>query len=145
MNNSDKLQITADKIDTFKITKVKNWAVYFEYDGSKYLLHEASEDFETSTTLYYRRQLNGMGKYDLVPIGHCYGIPAVMCYGRKYWHSGKPYNDIDIKKFVFKLTYNGTVGGMYENEVFFRKRTITTLEELKKGLDKEIQKLREGE
>lgn len=51
-------------LSKLKITKVKNWAIYFNYDNEKYLLHGSCCDYEYSSNLYKRIPINN--KYELV-------------------------------------------------------------------------------
>lgn len=62
------LKVTRDK--SLKVTKVKDWAVYFEQeDGCKYLLHLSSELGEPDVlTLYVRLADNDKGFYKLVKL-----------------------------------------------------------------------------
>ena len=90
--------------DKLKITKVKYWAIYFEYDGEKYLLHCDGELYEEVTTLYHRIPINNKGFYKLEIVNRYYGnkIPWLKCNYNKHTLSA-----IDKVEFVYKMKEYG--------------------------------------
>ena len=113
-------------LSKLKITKVKYWAIYFDYDGEKYLLHGSSVDYEYSITLYKRVPLDNNGKYSLETI---YGrFTSTDCIDEflKQKHP-KCYKHIDKEYFVKKLTYNGYCYGMYDEYVKNLKRKVDAI------------------
>ena len=49
---------------TLRFVKRSRWSVKFEVDGKRYMLHESTEDCETSVTLYRLFQ-DRSGRFDL--------------------------------------------------------------------------------
>lgn len=96
------MKMQASKI---KITKVKPWAIYFDYEDKKFLLHESSDCYESSTTLYERIHKNG--KYELKTIKSYYGQIISLNYFSK--KSGRTYSQINTNIFLRKLVYKGLV------------------------------------
>lgn len=96
------MEMIASKI---KIRKVKAWAIYFDYEGKKFLLHESSDCYERSTTLYERLLENG--RYKLKPINSYYGNIITLNYFSS--KAGRTYSQVDTKKFLRKLVYEELV------------------------------------
>lgn len=99
-------------LSLLEITKVKPWAIYFDYDNKHYLLHGKADGYESIQELY-ERQLDKNGNYDLIFIKSR--------YGRDYFDSGYiksinrktiVYNQIDKEYFREQLTRSGFI----ENE-----------------------------
>lgn len=104
--------IEMNDLSLLEITKVKPWAIYFDYDNKHYLLHGKADGYESIQELY-ERQLDKNGNYDLIFIKSR--------YGRDYLDSGYiksinrktiVYNQIDKEYFRKQLTRSGFV----ENE-----------------------------
>lgn len=55
-----KIHIT--NLNNIRIYKMKNWAVYFENDGQKYLLHQ---DSDYNCTYLYKKDVDKNGKCTL--------------------------------------------------------------------------------
>lgn len=122
MSKADEmLNIISSKF--LEITKIKSWAVYFDYDGDKYLLHCSDEDYESLTTLYRRKCLDN-GKYELISLKSHYGnyIPSF------YFKKGRPLKNIDKEWFIKYLTYYGFVTSYYDEETNKIKKQIKNLE-----------------
>lgn len=49
-----KLHITEKDLNKLKITKVKPWSIYFDYDDKHYMIHESGVGGRYSTSLYER-------------------------------------------------------------------------------------------
>ena len=96
------MEMTANKI---KITKTKAWAIYFDYDNKKFLLHESSDCYESSTTLYERIFKNG--RYELKTIKSYYGSIFTLKYFSN--KKGRTYKQVDKENFLRKLVYKGLV------------------------------------
>lgn len=70
-----KLLINNDNINTIKITKIKDWKIYFDFDGKHYMIHEKDieghgDPYDYVTTLY-ERILDYNGKVSLKIIDYC--------------------------------------------------------------------------
>lgn len=103
------MEMTENKI---KITKAKPWAIYFNYENKKFLLHESSDCYESSTTLYERILKNG--KYELETIASYYGQIITLNYLNA--KIGRTYKQVDIKNFLRKLVYHDLVQNKKINE-----------------------------
>ena len=116
-------------LSKLKITKVKTWAIYFDYDGEKYLLHGSSgDDYEYNIILYKRVPLNNKGKYNLKYIcGQPTSNDGVEYRYIKYFGKQICYKHIDKEYFVKKLTYNGYCYGMYDEYVKNLKRKVDAI------------------
>ena len=70
----------------FSITKIKSWAIYFQNDnGAKFLVHVSTDCYESDITIYYRKPLDNLGKYELEHI-------------KTKMHCGSYLNDFNMKK-----------------------------------------------
>ncbi len=96
------MEMIASKI---KIRKAKPWAIYFDYEDKKFLLHESSDCYESSTTLYERALENG--KYKLKTVKSYYGNIITLNYFSS--KAGRTYSQVDTKKFLRKLVYKELV------------------------------------
>ena len=87
----DKLTIKDPR--KIKITKIKNWCIYFEYDKVKYILHESKDGYETDNTLY--RKIYDGNRYELefitgnpyVNIRHLVSIDKGSCLSEPFHHN----------------------------------------------------------
>jgi hypothetical protein len=82
-----------DNINLLKITKIKPWAIHFSYDGKKYLLHESTQDCETSLTLFEKIYTNE--KFSLIAIKSKYGG---MFETKRRFNSKTPQKNIVYKQ-----------------------------------------------
>ena len=143
--SQEKLEIK--NLSLLKITKVKDWAIYFDYDDAKYLLHTSSEDCETSTTLFRRKSLNNFGKYELEYICSSYGnnIPYLTYFHDKRRiknYKSRPLKEINRNKFIWDLTWNDYFSGEYSKGVEENKTQINNIENTIKVLRETINLLR---
>lgn len=135
--------------DLIRITKVRDWVIYFNYGQDKFFLHE--NDDEYGLTLY-RRYPVGKNRYELQCLSH---VNSVKCrdinFGRfRPYYRGNTYSNIDTDKFLISLQYHGLITG-YDNKrvselqktIEFKKKQIATLQELISKLNQEIYELRE--
>ena len=138
MQEEQKLKI--NNINKLKITKIKDWAIYFTYDNARYLLHA-----NTYTTLYKRKPLNECGKFELQWMCSKYGylIPNIN-YRDKNNKSlrCRPYNQIDLKKFLWDMTWNDFFESDYSQEIEVRKQKIKEIDQDIKKLEIQKQNLR---
>lgn len=90
-------------LNKLKITKVKDWAIYFNYDNEKYLLHGSGECGEYSSNLYKRIPINN--KYELVYIKGEYTCDDYIKgeFIKEYYKRILVYNQIDKEYFVNQL------------------------------------------
>lgn len=141
----EKQKLKIDDINKLKITKVKTWAIYFTYDNDRYILHESSEDYETFTTLYKKEPLNDSGKFKLKWIcndmGRCIPYLTHKCNKRIEHYESRTYNQINLRKFLWDMTWEGFFETCYSDEVTKRKQQINditsairVLEEQKRAL-----------
>lgn len=114
-----KLLIT--DLSKIKITEVKDWVIYFSYNGEKYLLHGSSDGFDASVTLYKRLSIDdNKGKYKLEVIE---SMPSSSVYIRNEYiryfgldrNNTVSYSNIDKEYFIKKLSYNGFANNIYDD------------------------------
>lgn len=106
------LTIDFDKIHTLKITKVKPWKIYFEYDYQKYVIVECDNE-DNETRLYHRIPINECGAYKnkLIKSRYRAYMPNLiyisprtgMC---KPYAQNKSLQYIDIYSFIWQMTWN---------------------------------------
>jgi len=128
-----------EDIGLLKITKCKDWAVYFTYDTEAYLLHGSSDGGESSITLY-KRNLTPNGNYDLEAIKSNWGSSYLL---HNYIDYKKPlvYSQIDTTKFVVRLVKNKLAECdliSINDQTEYDKRVMEKIQEH----EKEIQRLR---
>lgn len=137
---SEKLVIT--DLSKIKITKLKSWAIYFEYNSDKYLLHESTDDYDTTVTLYKRIPYNDFGKYELEYL--CskpyMEIPSIE-YNKKKKHRIGTHSQINIEKFVYDMTFDGYFSSKYDEEIAIEKSPIYKKKKQIEKLQKEIELL----
>lgn len=115
-------------LSKLKITKVKPWAIYFDYDCEKYLLHGRQEDYEYDITLYKRVPLNDKGEYKLEYISSKISASDyIENMYIKYFSKQMCYKNINKEYFVKKLTYDGFCCGMYDKYVKNLKRKVDAI------------------
>ena len=128
-------------IHLLHITKVKPWAIYFNYDNKKYLLHGSTQDYESSIHLY-ERIWNGK-HYELEYIsGYLSCSDNVENDFISYKCKGKTYSQIDKARFVCLLEYKELCKGCYAMIVGQHKYHIEVNNEKIKQLQREIEMLR---
>lgn len=90
-------------LNKLKITKVKDWAIYFNYDNEKYLLHGSYCNYEYSSNLYKRIPINN--KYELVYMAGEYTWDDYIKgeFIKEYHKRTLVYNQIDKEYFVNQL------------------------------------------
>lgn len=153
---SENVNLEIKDLSLLKITKVKDWAVYFTYDTEKYLLHGSSDGGDNSMTLYLRIPFGSDGKYKLEPIkGKWSSTDYVSSYIKvNKVGNGKNktihYSEIDKEFFVKQLTNDGFVSGILDEKVDIiklknqaRQDEIRKLREQIWKLEKQIKELEE--
>lgn len=104
--------IEMNDLSLLEITKVKPWAIYFDYDNKHYLLHGKADGYESIQELY-ERQLDKNGNYDLIFIKNRYGRDYLVSdYIKSMNQKTIVYNQIDKEYFREQLTRSGFI----ENE-----------------------------
>lgn len=104
--------IEMNDLSLLEITKVKPWAIYFDYDNKHYLLHGKVDDYESIQELY-ERHLDENGNYDLIFIKSRYGRDYLSSdYIKSINRKTIVYNQIDKEYFRKQLIRSGFV----ENE-----------------------------
>lgn len=136
--------LNISNLNNLKITKIKNWAIYFTYNNNKYLIHRSTEDYDIFTTLYLRKPINNTGQYELESIIGYYGdfIPSIR-YNAKNKYSGT-LSQINKKDFVWKLTWDNIIESQYSDEIQERKHNIKNIEDIKKKINDFEYKLKYG-
>ena len=69
--------INIHDLSLLKITKIKPWAIYFDYDEKHYFLHGKSDGYESVQELF-ERHLNENGFWTLEFIKSNYGNECVI-------------------------------------------------------------------
>ena len=118
-------------LSKLKILKVKDWAIDFDYDGIRYLLHGGSEMGEGSWQDLYIKRLDGYGRYDLELIKTVHYIDEYVgnYYFGGYDKNGLTYSQLDLVYFVKLMTWNGLVKSLYSSEINKIKRSIKLKED----------------
>ena len=99
-------------LSLLEITKIKPWAIYFDYGNKHYLLHGKADSYESIQELY-ERQLDKNGNYGLIFIKSRYGRDYfVSDYIKSMNQKTIVYNQIDKEYFRGQLTRSGFI----ENE-----------------------------
>ena len=150
------MKLEIKDLSLLKITKVKDWAIYFTYDNERYLLHGSSDGGDYSMTLYLRVPISSDGKYKLEPLQGKYTSSDFVSGYIKVNTIGKGksttihYSEIDKEFFVKQLTVNGFVSGVLDEKIDVIKiKNKTRQEEIKKlreqiyKLEKQIKELEE--
>jgi hypothetical protein len=140
----EKLNIT--DLSKLKITTVKGWVVNFTYDNEQYFLHDDSYE-DRCIGLYHK--LNGRksewinGQISLTrPIEY-----IRLNKGDKYKYSkdGKwniTYSHIDKDFFVKKLTYDGLIDSLFQEECERLKDVVKIKRQRIRELEEEIYVIR---
>lgn len=104
--------IEMNDLSLLEITKVKPWAIYFDYGNKHYLLHGKADGCESIQELY-ERQLDKNGNYGLIFIKNRYGRDYLVSdYIKSMNQKTIVYNQIDKEYFREQLTRIGFI----ENE-----------------------------
>lgn len=99
-------------LSLLEITKIKPWAIYFDYGNKHYLLHGKADGCESIQELY-ERQLDKNGNYGLIFIKNRYGRDYLVSdYIKSMNQKTIVYNQIDKEYFREQLTRSGFI----ENE-----------------------------
>lgn len=99
--------INIQDLSLLKITKIKPWAIYFDYDEKHYLLHGKSDGYESVRELF-ERHLNENGFWTLEFIKSNYGNECVINdYIRPFSWQTIVYNQISKEYFRDKLATHG--------------------------------------
>ena len=101
--------IEMNDISLLEITKVKSWAIYFDYDNKHYLLHGKADGYESIQELY-ERHLDENVNYDLIFIKSIYGRDYLASdYIKSINQKTIVYNQIDKEYFRKQLIRSGFV------------------------------------
>jgi len=114
-------------LSKFKITKYKQWALHFNYDGKKYLLHYTDGDCESRTFLY-EKIMKENNSYELEVIERHFGEHVKDCgifISNTYSHSDK----VGLVKY---LTRHKFVKSDFGKEIILDDNKIA---KLKKKID----------
>lgn len=137
--------INITDLSLLKITKVKDWAINFDYDSKHYLLHGSSELGEGSWQELYERILDQNGHYEL---NHINNKPYAEEYVINDYIKGQNgrtivYRNIDKEYFVYKLTKRGFATGIMEERVKEEEKHIAKIEKQIKKYEEKIRELRQ--
>lgn len=142
--------LNIEDVDKLKITKVKSWAILFDYDDKHYLLHSDSEEGEGSGQTLYERILNENGNYVLYAVESKWYLEGSLIsdYVRlsktlnRIYSSTIVYSQLSKRYFAYKLTLNGLACGCmkeivkrnrdkisdYRAQIFITRKVISNLE-----------------
>lgn len=120
-----------------KITKIKNWAIYFDYDGEKYLLHESVDGYEKNNTLYKKSYDGNRYELEFITSNPYMDIHHLIPVMKK----GKTYKSIDKIKFANMLTYYEFANGCLDSTIQNLKFNISKYKEQRQKLQEEIRKI----
>lgn len=97
-------------LNKLKITKVKDWAIYFNYDNKKYLLHGSEYEYDYKYSLYKRKPVSN-NRYELETISEKYTNNDYVTneFIKESSKRTLVYNQIDKEYFVNKLVEWGFV------------------------------------
>lgn len=98
--------INITDLSLLKITKVKPWTIYFDYDNKHYMIHGNYEIGEGSWQTLYEREFDKNGKYTLTFIKHC------------------PYATDDVAKDYIKKQRGVTFVYRNIDKIYFTQRLI---------------------
>lgn len=113
------MEIEMNDLSLLEITKVKPWAIYFDYDNKHYLLHWKVDGYESIQELY-ERQLDKDGNYDLIFIKSKYGRDYLDSdYIKSISRKTIVYNQIDKEYFREQLTRSGFVENGKESWFYY--------------------------
>ena len=131
MGESPKI-IDIQDLSLLKITKVKTWSIYFDYDRKHYLLHETCDGYEYVHTLY-ERNINKKGFWTLDFIKSDYARTSVLNeYIKPLSWQTIVYNQIDKEYFIENLAIHGFI----KSDEIINKPKINTVQDLISKLQK---------
>lgn len=114
-------KLIIDNPSELKITKVRDWSIHFKHCGYSYFLHLSQDGYEEATTLYEIKdgELNPIhSEYD-----DC--MPELyLINGDRRTKESQPYKQIDIRKFVYDMTWNGFISSKFDEEIKMKKSPI---------------------
>lgn len=118
--------IDIQDLSLLKITKVKTWAIYFDYGNKHYLLHNKLCDEYEEIHELYERNINKNGFYSLNFIKSSYARSSVLNdYIKPISWKTIVYNQIDKEYFRDKLVVNG-----FAKSIKMGKLKIDTVQEI---------------
>lgn len=120
--------------ERIEIYKVKDWCVYFRYEGEHYMVYTGGDAYEECTTLY-KKKIDADGRYELEAIKTIWESFPYRSYTRT------PYKFTDKNKFVYALTVRGLCHSKYSKCLNKRKEKIRELESQIRELEAKISKL----
>lgn len=139
-------QIHIDDVSLLKITKVKNWAIFFDYGDRHFLLHEDSfEDEENYRCALYERTVDNNGYYSVTWLNSCRGYGSMRLGDYIKLPNNKAlrfendnvnvvYNQIDKEYFVLGLTKEDLVVSHYSVSLL-EERILHLMKENQKVID----------
>lgn len=137
--------LTIKSLHHLKITKIKPWSIYFDYEDRHYLLHGKSELGEGSWQEFYERELDENGKYNLISLGCC--NYATDCVTSDYIkaQNGKTtvYSQVDKAYFAYMLTKRGFANGIMEEKVLAVAERVAKINSEIEEHEKAISRLKE--
>ena len=106
-------------LSLLKITKVKQWAICFDYGNEHYLIHGQHELGEGSGQTLYQRTLDENGNYELFEVASQWYLDdnVEFDYIRRQRGQTVVYSQIDKEFFAYKLTKNKLALGVMEEQV----------------------------
>lgn len=130
-------------LSLLKITRVRRWAICFDYDNKHYLIHGSYEMGEGSWQELYERELDANGKYSLIRLKTANGKDDVADdYIKKQRGKTIVYRNIDKEYFAYKLTKRGFAHGIMDNKVKEEEKHIAKVERQIKRYEEKIRQLR---
>lgn len=136
--------IDIQDLNLLKVTKVKEWAICFDYAQKHYLLHGQSEIGEGSWQVLFERTLDDCGKYHLERIKESGYAPEYVAddYIKKQKGKTIVYSKIDKEYFSYKMTKRGFAIGIMQQKVEEENQHILSVESQIKELEQKIYGLR---
>lgn len=136
-------------LSLLKITRVREWSICFDYNGSHYLLHGQSEVGEGSGQELYERKLDNKGRYKLNHIKTKWHTDDNIAWDYircNFNNQNKPivYSQIDKPFFVYKLTKRGFAVGIMEQQVKDEENKIKCVESQIREYEDNIRELRQS-
>lgn len=136
--------IDIQDLNLLRITKVKEWAIYFDYGKKHYLLRGQSEMGEGSWQVLYERTLDECGKYHLERIKESGYATEYVANDYIKRQNGKTivYSKIDKEYFAYKMTKRGFAIGIMQQKVEEENQHILSVKNQIKELEQKIYGLR---
>ena len=96
-----------EDLSLLKITRIKPWAILFDYDNKHYFLHGKNEEYDEYQELY-ERSLDKNGNYTLKFIKGRLGAENIKSvYIKNLYGKSMVYSQIDKEFFVKQLVRYG--------------------------------------